>query len=311
VTQKPNLSQTSSKSVKIWIHSSAQSKNGFALRWINLKRKVNRLFARIFPWALPPQWKRRIWTVWVVGWLLGIFTAVMPIAATHLTRSATIASATEAVAQTWESFGTTPAVDRPKATAGLTQPRLWSHAATLAAYLGHLPYPKPDSQVLAPFPNDSSSALYATHPGEFLHPDAAAALKSMIDAARADGVWIVLVSGFRDLATQHRLFEDRAAAHGSVEHAARSVAPPGYSEHHTGYAIDVTDASGLGFYAFEQTEAFRWMQTHAHEFGFELSFPKNNPQGIDYEPWHWRFVASPEAAKTFAAARSRGWENGG
>lgn len=306
MTQKPDSSQTSSKSVKIWIYSSDQSKNRSPSGWANLRRKTNQFFARFVPSGLPPRWGRRIWMVWVVGWLLGILTALMPIAASHLTHSTAVHSLNEAIVETWQSFSTTPSADRPKAAAGLTQPRLWKHAATLAAYLGHLPYPKSDAQTLAPFPNHSSPSFYATHPGEFLHPDAAAALKSMIDAARADDIWIVLVSGFRDLATQQRLFQDRAAAYGSVEYAAKSVAPPGYSEHHTGYAIDLTDGSGLGFYAFEQTDAFKWMQTHAHEFGFELSFPKNNPQGIDYEPWHWRFVASPEAEKTFAAARSGG-----
>ncbi|PSB06351.1 hypothetical protein C7B76_29770 [filamentous cyanobacterium CCP2] len=227
----------------------------------------------------------------------------MPLASAYFTQSTSLQAFSEAIVQVRQFFDQTPPADLPRATSGLTQPPLWKHAATLAAYLGHLPYPKQDSQILTQFPASSSTYSYAFRAGEFLHPEAATALQSMIDAARTDGVWILLVSGFRDLATQHRLFEERAAAYGSVEQAAKSVAPPGYSEHHTGYAIDVTDGSGIGFYAFEQTAAFRWMQTHAHEFGFELSFPQNNEQGIDYEPWHWRFIGSPEAAKQFAAAR--------
>jgi LAS superfamily LD-carboxypeptidase LdcB len=235
-----------------------------------------------------------------MSWLLGISTALFPIAVSHISYLS-VPSFSKAIVQ-WQPFGVTPTVDRPQATAGLTQPRIWNHAATLAAYFGHFPYPKQDPQVLMPFPPEAASS-YTTQSGELLHPDAAIALKAMIDAARADGVWILLVSGFRDLTTQNRLFEARTQQYGSVEQAAKVVAPPGYSEHHTGYAIDVTDGSGLGFYAFEQTAAFRWMQSHAHEFGFELSFPADNPQGIDYEPWHWRFVASPEAARMFAAAR--------
>jgi zinc D-Ala-D-Ala carboxypeptidase len=88
---------------------------------------------------------------------------------------------------------------------------------------------------------------------------------------------------------------------GSAAAAAKSVAPPGYSEHHTGYAVDLADAN-QDFLDFGNSPAFRWMRLHAHEFGFELSFPHNNRQGVDYEPWHWRFVGSPQAAKTFELA---------
>ncbi len=125
----------------------------------------------------------------------------------------------------------------------------------------------------------------------------------MIDAARADGVWLVLVSGFRDLYTQGALFQGRSQQYGSEEVAAKSVAPPGYSEHHTGYAVDLTDGSGQDFRDFSETKAFQWMMIHAHEFGFELSFPQNNSQGVDYEPWHWRFIGSADAAQTFVAAK--------
>lgn len=189
-----------------------------------------------------------------------------------------------------------------KASPGLTQPRLWSHAAKLAAYLGHLPYAKTNPDQLTLF---SSLSDRATNFDEYLHHDAAVALLNMMDAAQKDRVSILLVSGFRDVVTQNKLYQERIQEVGTEAEAAKSVAPPGYSEHHTGYAIDVTDGSGLDYRDFAQTPAFQWMVIHAHEFGFELSFPDKNPQGVDYEPWHWRFVNTPTAAQIFAAARGQ------
>jgi hypothetical protein len=208
---------------------------------------------------------------------------------------------TQTVTQTQAWLDPTQPADVPKAISGLSQPRLWSQGAKLAAYFGHLPYQKPALTELALFP---STPPYMTQVDEYLHQEAVAALKTMMEAAHADGVALFLVSGFRDLSTQALLFQNRTTEQGSAELAAKSVAPPGYSEHHTGYAIDLAD--GLGnFLDFEKTPAFRWMTAHAQDYGFELSFPPNNPQGVDYEPWHWRFVRSPEAASVFAAARGK------
>jgi D-alanyl-D-alanine carboxypeptidase len=94
---------------------------------------------------------------------------------------------------------------------------------------------------------------------------------------------------------------------GSPEEAAKSVAPPGYSEHHTGYAVDLVDgyvpnADINGNFA--ETKAFQWLTQRAKEFGYELSFPENNLQSVKYEPWHWRFVASSKAAEIFRDARN-------
>jgi len=54
---------------------------------------------------------------------------------------------------------------------------------------------------------------------------------------------------------------------------------------------------------FENTETFRWLKTNAPRFNFELSFPLNNPQGISYEPWHWRFVGDIQSLETFYKTR--------
>ncbi|GGA09541.1 D-alanyl-D-alanine carboxypeptidase family protein [Okeania sp. KiyG1] len=141
---------------------------------------------------------------------------------------------------------------------------------------------------------------------EYLHPEAAKALMNMIYTARDEGVWLVPVSGFRTFELQEELFKAQIQRRGSVEAAAKVSAPPGYSEHHTGFAIDLTDGNFPKkdiTIDFENTKAFQWLTRHAQKFGFELSFPPNNSQGVSYEPWHWRYIGSPEAAATFAQAR--------
>ena len=55
---------------------------------------------------------------------------------------------------------------------------------------------------------------------------------------------------------------------------------------------------------FENTAAFHWLEANAARYSFELSFPRDNPQGISYEPWHWRFVGDRESLETFYKARN-------
>jgi D-alanyl-D-alanine carboxypeptidase len=68
----------------------------------------------------------------------------------------------------------------------------------------------------------------------------------------------------------------------------RVNAIPGYSEHHTGRALDLHtgEAEPLSE-TFELEPAFAWLQEHALTYGFTMSYPKNNELGIAYEPWHW------------------------
>jgi zinc D-Ala-D-Ala carboxypeptidase len=135
-----------------------------------------------------------------------------------------------------------------------------------------------------------------------LHAEAAAALVNLMKQARADGVAIIPISGFRSTEYQEMLFRKAVAKYGSEDAAVQWVARPGHSEHHTGLAIDLGDEgnpAGDVEPPFEETPAFHWLQTNAAQFGFELSFPRNNPRGVNYEPWHWRFVGTPEAKQVF------------
>lgn len=89
-----------------------------------------------------------------------------------------------------------------------------------------------------------------------------------------------------------QLIQQRLADGFSIDQTLQVLAPPGYSEHHTGRAIDITTSDIKRVQIeFENTKAFRWLCLHAGAFGFTMSYPENNASGYRYEPWHWCFVA--------------------
>jgi zinc D-Ala-D-Ala carboxypeptidase len=161
--------------------------------------------------------------------------------------------------------------------------------------LGHFPYPEAQA-----------AALVEVEPGLRLRADAAAAFQAMRAAARADGVQLRLLSAFRSTALQRELFFAVGAARNQTAEARAKVsAPPGFSEHGTGYAVDLADASAPQTdlaTSFEHTRAFRWLVNNAARYHFRLSFPRHNPQGVAYEPWHWRYEGSTSALKLFEPA---------
>jgi LAS superfamily LD-carboxypeptidase LdcB len=135
-----------------------------------------------------------------------------------------------------------------------------------------------------------------------LRADAAAALRNLMTQARAAGMAIIPISGFRTVAYQESLFSKAVAKYGSEEAAVRWVGRPGHSEHHTGLAVDLGEEESPDCDVeppFEKTRAFHWLQRNAMRFGFEMSYPFDNPQGAHYEPWHWRFVGTPQAKQIF------------
>ncbi|MBD2425098.1 M15 family metallopeptidase [Phormidium sp. FACHB-1136] len=136
-----------------------------------------------------------------------------------------------------------------------------------------------------------------------LRTSAAEQFDAMVRAARRDGVQIIPLSGFRSHSEQEAIFFGVRAARGQdAQTRAEVSAPPGYSEHHTGYAIDVGDGNQTSTHldqAFEDTNAYRWMDANANRYGFELSFPRNNFQQVAFEPWHWRFTGDRDSLETF------------
>jgi D-alanyl-D-alanine carboxypeptidase len=121
-----------------------------------------------------------------------------------------------------------------------------------------------------------------------LAPPAAHAWRALHAAAAADGITLMPVSGFRSIARQEEIIREKLAAGRSLADILRYVMAPGYSEHHTGCSIDITAPDDPPLEeGFARTTAFAWLQQNAARHGFTLSYPKDNPRGIGYEPWHW------------------------
>ncbi|NEP23730.1 MAG: M15 family metallopeptidase [Moorea sp. SIO3I6] len=178
-------------------------------------------------------------------------------------------------------------------------PELLHTPPQVETHLGHFPYAENQRQNLV-----KVADFYGRE--EFLDRTAANAFFQMQADAKASGVDLTIISGFRSVPQQERLFSRQISKRGSREAAARLSAPPGHSEHHTGYAVDIGEGEDIDTFLkpeFESTKAYRWLAENAYRYGFELSFPQGNSQGVSYEPWHWRYVGSPEATAVFSPAR--------
>jgi len=115
-----------------------------------------------------------------------------------------------------------------------------------------------------------------------------AAWSAMKAAAARDGIELQLVSAFRSITYQRDLIQRKLARGDSIAAVLAVNAAPGYSEHHSGRALDI----GSPGYAhleieFEESPAFAWLTSHAANFDFYMSFPRDNSYGVQYEPWHW------------------------
>jgi D-alanyl-D-alanine carboxypeptidase len=126
---------------------------------------------------------------------------------------------------------------------------------------------------------------------QWLTPRAARAWARMHAAAAQDGIELQIVSAFRSIEYQLGILERKLARGQSIDAILRVSAAPGYSEHHSGRALDLTTP---GFAAleeeFQNSPAFAWLRKNARRFGFRLSYLRKNPHGIAYEPWHWCWV---------------------
>ncbi len=124
----------------------------------------------------------------------------------------------------------------------------------------------------------------------WLLPQAARAWRAMRRSAAAGGVVLDAISGYRSHDYQLGIVARKLARGQTLAHILTVNAAPGYSEHHAGDALDIgTPGEPPAEESFERTAAFAWLQSHAGRFGFALSYPRDNPHGIVYEPWHWRF----------------------
>jgi D-alanyl-D-alanine carboxypeptidase len=123
---------------------------------------------------------------------------------------------------------------------------------------------------------------------EFINAKVEPYLRELLEDAKADGINILVVSGYRSYNEQKGLKTAYTTQYGSG--ANTFSADQGYSEHQLGTTVDFTTTEvGGGLTGFEKSEAYTWLQENAYKYGFVLSYPKDNTYYV-FEPWHWRFV---------------------
>ncbi len=129
------------------------------------------------------------------------------------------------------------------------------------------------------------------------------ALQNMFDAARADGVYPMVVSGYRTAEKQQSLMDEKIAAYKAEGYSASQakaeaetwVAIPGTSEHQLGIAVDI-NADGVNS---NGSEVYKWLKQNGYRYGFILRYPPSKTEitGVSNEPWHYRYVGIKAATE--------------
>ena len=119
----------------------------------------------------------------------------------------------------------------------------------------------------------------------FLLPQARDAFQEMAESARDEGIALVIDSGYRSAWYQKKIYKRLMAKGKSFVEVARYVAPPGYSEHMLGLAVDFVPSN----WRFVDVPAYQWLKEHGNEFGFNESYPEISSGNRPWEPSHWRY----------------------
>lgn len=155
--------------------------------------------------------------------------------------------------------------------------------------LSDLPYSEAPEIELVYITADSDIKLKTTAANKF---------QAMLSAARNDGINLVALRGFKSKSDLEALVSDTNTIESN---STAKFSPLSYGEYLTGYAVDIGDGNApetnqnIGF---ENTAAFRWLQTYAAYYSFEI-IPANDEKGVGYEPWHWRYVGDRHSLETF------------
>ncbi|MEI2282089.1 M15 family metallopeptidase [Paenibacillus polysaccharolyticus] len=142
------------------------------------------------------------------------------------------------------------------------------------------------------------------HEKRHMRKEAAEALEKLFAGAKADGIELRAVSGYRSYKRQVSIYNNNVKTKGE-EYASRVSAVPGRSEHQTGLAIDVSSPSvgNVLEEVFGSSKEGKWLDEHAAEYGFIIRYPKGQESktGYVYEPWHIRYVGAdiaPDVVKS-------------
>ena len=113
---------------------------------------------------------------------------------------------------------------------------------------------------------------------------------ALLQAAEEDGLLLEIESSYRSAGYQKRIFKRMLAAGRTFEDIVRYVAPPGYSQHMLGTAVDFFPSN----WRFADTNAYSWLQENGWRFGFEETYYRLNPMKMPWEAWHWNFTGKME-----------------
>ncbi len=119
----------------------------------------------------------------------------------------------------------------------------------------------------------------------YVLPETRDALLVMSSEARKDSVYLIVDSGFRSVDFQKRIIKNRLEAGEDYQKVINFVAPPGYSQHHSGLAVDFVPSEAQ----FAKSNVYLWLKSNAAEFGFYESYPEDSTGYIPWESWHWIF----------------------
>ncbi len=154
-------------------------------------------------------------------------------------------------------------------------------------------------------PDDYTVELETVQGKYKLDVKAAQSAKDLIAGAKEAGYDMQICSAYRTIEKSAELYQRKVQQYLNAGYsqakaeseAAKWVAPPGTSEHHTGLAMDIVSSDYWGQYSdlehdYEKFDSFKWMYEHCAEYGFILRYPKDKQDitGITYEPWHYRYV---------------------
>ena len=135
-----------------------------------------------------------------------------------------------------------------------------------------------------------------------MRDDAATALEEIFTVAKAEGVSLSSVSGYRSFSKQSTIYARKKKTTGSATKADLLVALPGTSEHQLGMAMDVAQKGSSQLNAaFGKTKAGKWINENAHRFGFIVRYQLKYEDitGYAYEPWHIRYAGKEHAKAIF------------
>lgn len=148
----------------------------------------------------------------------------------------------------------------------------------------------------------STHNLVCWNDGIWMHKHAAYAFLEMNNAMHRDGVVPVIIkNAYRSYDDQAGKFDQyRVKKNFGMLKTLTRVALPGHSEHHTGFAIDIRLPKSHSGQRLSRSDSYKWLKSHAHEYGFYESYQKENIFGVIFEPWHWCFNGCVESRALFS-----------